>query len=67
MNLFQDPEIAKWMRSAPPAFTEWLEQEFSDNVRRLMNSSDLWMVGRLGGRLELLQTLRDLKTTVKEF
>lgn len=67
MTIFQDRDTAKWMGNMPPAFNEWLEQEFNDGVRRLMNTSDPWMVGRLGGRLELLQTLRDLKTTVKEF
>lgn len=61
MTLFEDRDIKKWMRSSPPSFDEWLEQEFTDYVHRLMSAEDSVSVGRFQGRLELLETLRDLR------
>lgn len=61
MSLFGDKEIAKWMRASPPSFEEWLEQDFTDYVHRLMSATDSVSVGRFQGRLELLETLKELR------
>ena len=59
--IFADQDIASWMRNAPKSFDEWMEQEFNDQIARLMNADDLRTIGRYQGILGMLATLKELR------
>jgi hypothetical protein len=61
MTLWGDESIQKWMRAMPPAFLEWMEQQFNDGMAKLRNADDLLAVGRYQGMLEILAMLKELR------
>jgi hypothetical protein len=58
---FDRDAVAKWMRSMPPSFREWLDMEFNQTLGYLRSANDVITICRYQGKLDVLDQFRHLR------
>jgi hypothetical protein len=61
IRLFGEDNIRSWIAHMPNEFKTWLDQEYARQVQELAIATDMFMVARCQGRMEMIKLLEQLR------